>query len=111
MLPRATSVGRKYIVLSHCIDSIDDGIVFNNFTDLLEFINKTDEEVMIIGGASIYRLFLPYADNLYLTEIADEADADVYFPAFDKSLYEKTVLKDCTTEDIPYQLVEYKKKR
>ena len=41
---------------------------------------------MIIGGSSIYKLFIPYADKLYLTEIDSASDADAYFPNFDESI-------------------------
>ena len=40
------------------------------------------EEVFIIGGGQIYKLFLAYADKLYLTEIAATAKADTYFPDY-----------------------------
>lgn len=43
------------------------------------------EEVFVIGGAQIYRLALPHADRLYLTEIQTTLDGDTFFPAFDKS--------------------------
>ena len=45
-------------------------------------INKCDyfEENFIIGGASVYRQFLPYADRLYLTRVNRSFNADVFFP-------------------------------
>lgn len=44
------------------------------------------EELMIIGGAEIYTLSLPYADKLLLTEVeADIVGSDAFFPKFDKS--------------------------
>ncbi|MDO8601068.1 MAG: dihydrofolate reductase [bacterium] len=47
---------------------------------------KGFEEVMIIGGASIYKQFLPLADRLYLTLIeADIAGADAFFPEINYS--------------------------
>ena len=39
-----------------------------------------DQEVMIIGGADIYALFLPYADRLYLTVLDQDYEGDVFFP-------------------------------
>lgn len=42
-----------------------------------------DEEIFIIGGASIYQLALPLADRLYLTLIDAEIDGDTHFPEFD----------------------------
>ena len=40
-----------------------------------------DQELMIIGGADIYALFLPYADRLYLTILNEDFEGDVFFPA------------------------------
>lgn len=49
------------------------------------------EEIFIIGGATIYSLFLPKADRLYLTHInAEFPDADVFFPAYE-SVFTKIV--------------------
>ena len=101
--------GRKYILLSKSIDTIDNGLVFHEFDDLLEFINNQDEEVMIIGGASIYKLFISYADKLYLTEIDEESEADSYFPKFDKSKYSKTILKESIDNNIKYKFVTYER--
>lgn len=39
------------------------------------------EEAMVIGGAEIYRLFLPLADRLYLTEVHRRVEGDARFPA------------------------------
>lgn len=54
--------------------------------EVLEMAGKMpDEEIFIIGGASLYREFLPYADILMLTEIdAVAADADTFFPEFQR---------------------------
>ena len=48
--------------------------------DLEAFLAKGDEEYFVIGGGDIYRIALPYADKLYLTILADEFEADTYFP-------------------------------
>jgi dihydrofolate reductase len=49
--------------------------------DAFEIIaNDPREEIFIGGGEQIYRLFLPYADTLYLTEIDLEPAGDTRFP-------------------------------
>lgn len=48
-------------------------------------------EVMVIGGAEIYRLFLPIADRLIVSRIDQDYDGDTVFPPFDWSEWE---LKD-----------------
>ena len=101
--------GREYIILSKSLSNIPDAVVYQSFDDLLAYLNTIDEEVMIIGGASIYKLFLPYADRLYLTEIDAEAQADAYFPSFDKKQYKKRIIKEENSEDIKYKFVLYER--
>lgn len=40
------------------------------------------EEVFVMGGASIYKQFLPMIDRLYLTLVNGEHEADTYFPDY-----------------------------
>ncbi len=42
-----------------------------------------EEELFIIGGAEVYKLALPFATHLYLTEIDAEVDGDAFFPPID----------------------------
>jgi len=48
------------------------------------------DEIMIGGGAEIYRLALPLADRLYLTEINLKPEGDTKFPAFDRAEWLET---------------------
>ena len=78
--------------------------------DLSEFIAKnqnTDEEIFIIGGGMLYKAFLPYAKNLYLTEVNASTNADVFFPKFDKSKYDKTIIKKGSQDDLTYTFAKY----
>lgn len=99
--------GREYIILSHSLKNIENGTVFSNFEDLLNYLQSLDEEVMIIGGASIYKTFLPYADKLYLTEIDASEDAQVYFPEVDYNKFK--MVNDVLSQDgdLKYRFREY----
>jgi dihydrofolate reductase len=101
--------GREYIILSRSLKNVPDCLIFDNFNDLLKYIKSLSEEVMIIGGASIYKLFLPYADKLFLTEIDDTKEADAYFPKFDKTKYKCQILKE-NNENLKYKFVVYERK-
>ncbi len=83
-------------------------------TDLEKFIKEnesTDEEIFIIGGGSIYAQFLKHAKKLYLTEVdGEDKDADVFFPTFDKTLYDKKVLREGNESDIGYKMCLYEAK-
>lgn len=100
---------RENIVISH--HPVDDADA--TITDLTEFIaqNKdTDEEIFIIGGGMVYSTFLDHAKNLYLTEIDAAAPAaDTFFPDFDKSKYDKTIIKKGSENDLTYAFVKYVK--
>lgn len=49
------------------------------------------DEVMIGGGAEIYKQALPLSDRLYLTEIHLKPEGDTTFPAFDRSEWTETL--------------------
>lgn len=48
-----------------------------------EFMSNFDDTVYVIGGATIFKLALPYADELYITHIDAEHEGDVYMGRFD----------------------------
>ncbi len=47
------------------------------------------EEVMIVGGATLYKLALPFADQLYMTLVDADIEGDTSFPEFDLSLWQE----------------------
>ena len=56
----------------------------------------------------IYREFLPHAKNLYLTEIdATDPSATVFFPEFDRSKYQKKIIKTGSENSLNYKIVHY----
>jgi dihydrofolate reductase len=59
----------------------------------LEPVLQEERPVLIIGGAELYREFLPHADVLYLTRIEAEFEGDTFFPPFDLSEWELTESK------------------
>ena len=103
---------RRNIVLQLKDESMIDGVeIFNSIPDILDNI-KDEEEVFIIGGASIYKQFLPYAKKLYLTEVNNTCkDPDVYFPKFDKRKYKKTIVGNGEDNNIKYNFVVYERRK
>lgn len=51
------------------------------------------DEVCVIGGAEIYKMFIPIADKIYLTELNKNFDGDTFFPEFDKARFREETLK------------------
>jgi dihydrofolate reductase len=59
----------------------------HSIEEVLDMI-KLDRQVFIIGGASVYHQFLPFATKLYITQIdADFPEADVFFPFIDPNIW------------------------
>lgn len=53
--------------------------------DLFEILDKykdSDEELVVCGGAMIYKLALPYVDKLIISEVKGNYIGDTYFPTF-----------------------------
>lgn len=74
---------RKNIILSFDKDyKVEGCIIATSIEDALKEA-EGNEEVMIAGGASIYKQFLPLADRLYLTFIHHNFEGDTCFPEFD----------------------------
>ncbi len=72
---------RRNIVITRDITYKHDGIeVVHSIEEALGLLDKK-EEIMIIGGAEIYKQSMDIADRLYITHVDDEQkDADAYFP-------------------------------
>ena len=72
---------------------------------------RDEEEVFIIGGASVYQEALPLADTLYITHIDATPDqADAFFPEIDPSVWKETGREAHLTDEkhlYPYQFVDY----
>lgn len=96
---------RNNVVLTRDKFNANNVETVHNIKDVL-----SKKEVFVIGGEEIYREFIPYADNIYLTEVDEARKADTYFPKFDKSLYNKEIIKTEKYNDLKYSFVIYKKK-
>ena len=73
--------------------------------DIFEFLNNNpEEELWVVGGATIYKLSLPYADRLYISFIKGEHDGDRYFPQINFDNYK--LIWENNTELVRYTLFE-----
>ncbi|MFA9559872.1 dihydrofolate reductase [Evansella sp. AB-rgal1] len=77
---------KNYIVTRDQEFEAPDGEVFHSVKDA-ESLMSSDEEVFVIGGATIYEQFLPIADRLYITLIHEEFEGDTFFPVIDEQVW------------------------
>ncbi len=82
-LPKGALPNRRNVVLSRTATDFPDCEVFTSLDEALAHCRE-DEDVYIIGGASVYAEAIGRADRLCLTEVDDTpAEADTFFPPYD----------------------------
>lgn len=61
------------------------------FEKALEFDDSESSELIIIGGAEIYKIFLPFAQKLYMSLVDYHGAADAFFPAIDTGEWKESL--------------------
>ena len=97
---------RKHVILCNDMElNIDNENVevLEDISMLEDYINS-EEENFVIGGATIYKLLMPYTNKMYITHINKDFDADVYFPEIDKNIWKIVEEeKGITDEQNPFE--------
>ena len=70
---------------------------------------KGANEIMVIGGAQIYKEFLPIADKIYLTIIDEDFDGDAHFPEFSKSEWKETKREEMKNDRYNFAFVDFER--
>jgi len=116
-LPRKPLPGRANIVLTGQKDYEAEGaIVVNDYQAAVEAAKRAaleagGDEVMIIGGAQVYKVALADADRLYLTEVHAEIDGDTIFPEFERDNWREVRRDERQPEEGPaYSFVVLERK-
>ena len=105
---------RKHVILCNDAEmNIEDENVeiLEDISMLDKYINS-EEENFIIGGATIYKLLIPKANKMYITEIDKEFEGDVSFPEIDMNEWKitnKEVGPKDDINDFEYSYVTYEK--
>jgi dihydrofolate reductase len=73
--------GRRHVVMSHrSPEAIPAGVSWVHDREAALDAARDAAEIMVIGGAAIFALFLPMASRLYLTRIHATYAGDRFFP-------------------------------
>lgn len=91
-LPKKPLPGRTNIVITRQPDYDAPGAhVVADMDAALDIAKaETPEEIAVIGGGEIYRMFMAAADRIYLTEVDLAAEGDTYFPELPASQWRET---------------------
>jgi len=110
------SIGRplpgrlSIIVTRNAAYTAEGAVVVHNLSDAIARAEEYAEEVMIIGGAEIFRAALGIADRLYITYIQKQYEGDTFFPSYGPEWKLISTSQDHITEDeIAYSFLVYEK--
>ncbi len=108
---------RKHVVFTNNPDfKVDDTSVevVHSVEDVQKYVEDEDENV-VIGGAMIYGLLLPYVNKLYITDIDRDYEGDAIFPKISDleenwNLVENEEKVD-SSSNIKYKFLTYERKK
>lgn len=110
--------GRPNIVITRQSDWMVDGVLVA--ADLAAAIDLAEraaseleskpDEVMIIGGAEIYRCSIDLAQRIYLTRIGVDIDGDAFFPELDSHSWKQvSVTPGDAASPLPYEFLTFER--
>jgi len=99
---------RKNIVLTRDESFAFEGVTVIHdpmmaFDVALDFDDSDESELMVIGGEEIFKLYLPYTQKIYLSEVNYSGPADTFFPELDGEWKE---IESKEFEGFRYKIIE-----
>lgn len=106
--------GRRNVVISRNAHFTAPGVdTVHSLGDALRLTAEAPK-VFVIGGAQIYAQALPLADEIVLTEIERDYEADTLFPPWDRQQFEEVQREAHRSEDgvegFDYAFVTYRRR-
>lgn len=91
--------GRLNIVISRQADlQLPGAVVAPSMNEAMRAAGSA-EELMIIGGAEIFREALPRADRIYLTRVHAHIEGDVFFSALNPTEWREASREDYAADE------------
>jgi dihydrofolate reductase len=108
-LPVRPLPNRRSIVITDIPGEVIEGCTMAySIEDAIEKMDD-EKENFIIGGGSVYRQFLPFANQLYLTIVQKDFEADTFLE-IDLRGWEIFEREDHEEEELPYYYINLKRK-
>ena len=76
-----------YLLTSKNIE-IETGEIVTDLATLIDQFKNNDEELVVIGGAQVYKKVLDIVDKMIISVIQNEYNGDTYFPKFDMNRFD-----------------------
>ena len=111
--------GRPHVIISRNNMTLPDQChLTHSLPDALaqaqRLTGSSSNEVVVIGGAEIYRQALPLVDTLYVTEVHLSPEGDAFFPPLDETQWQETERQDVPAgadSAIAFSIVTYQRRR
>ena len=106
---------RTTIVISRQVDlQIEGAIIAHSVEEaILKAKSLTREDIFIVGGAEIYALSLPLADQILVTQLHDIFEGDAFFPEIPLDTWEVSERERGVTDEknaYQYSYLTYSRK-
>lgn len=109
--------GRKSVIITtnEQYNAPEDCAVVHSVEAAIEHVQASGAaKCFVIGGAEIYKQFLPLADRLYVTRIEGEFKGDTHFPVYDESAWQLVSAQKGSVDEkntIPHTFEVYERAR
>lgn len=97
---------RRNIVVSRTAATLEGAEVCGSIDEALARAHETDPEPFVIGGAEIYRLAMPHATRILITEIDQTPEGDAFFPDLDMTEWKETERRAAETPGVTFVTYE-----
>ncbi len=101
--------GRRHVIVSRKPGYAVQGATVVASLDEAIAACASEAEIFVIGGGDIYRMALPLADRLYVTEIDAEFHGDTFFPPIPTEIWRETARQTSVSaaQKLPFAFVTY----
>ncbi len=92
---------RTTVVISRQQDLKIEGVILAHSVEeaILKAKSISRDDIFIVGGAEIYQLSLPLADQILVTQLHDIFEGDAFFPEISPAIWEVTEQERGVTDE------------
>jgi len=87
---------RINIVITHNVQEYPDILAFDSLSNAINYCDGKFDKVFIIGGGSIFKQSISFADEIILSMMKFIVDGDVYFPEIELNKWKLNSVKEFT---------------
>ena len=99
-LPNGPLPNRKNIVLTSIMsEGVSEGYFEADSLEDAIFLCEHEEQVFIMGGATVYKQSIDKVDCMYITWVHNKFSADTFFPEIDFNVWEEVNREDFEADD------------